>query len=134
MRIKRTIAALCVLLASAPAVAEEPVITRYIDDDTDRVPLHTVVPVYPHEARRDRIEGDVQVCYHIDRGGRPYRVAVRTSSHRVFEKPSMLAVRASTYVPLEKGESTSGIKTCRTFRFRLDRDDVRDDLSAVDTG
>ena len=126
--------ALCALLVPAAVFAEKTLLTRFIDEDSDRVPLHTVVPVYPHEARRDRIEGDVQVCYHIDRGGRPYRVAVRTSSHRIFEKPSILAVRSSTYVALEKGESTSGIKTCRTFRFRLDRDEDRNDLSAVDPG
>ena len=131
---RTTVVMLSALLACCGAAAQETLVTRYIDEDGDRVPLHTVVPVYPHEARRDRIEGDVQVCYHVDRGGRPYRVAVRTSSHRVFEKPARLAVRASTYVPLKEGEKMSGIKTCRTFRFRLDKDDVPDDLSAVDTG
>ena len=131
---RTAIAVLALLPGLSGALAEETLLTRFIDEEGDRVPLHTVVPVYPHEARRDRIEGDVQVCYHVDRGGRPYRIAVRKSSHRVFEKPAKLAVRASTYVPLEKGATTSGIKTCRTFRFRLDSDDTPDDLSAVDTG
>ena len=97
-----------------PAVLEEP------SQDSDRVPLYTVVPVYPEKARRERLEGEVQVCYHIDKKGRPYRIAVRNSSHRVFEQPALLAVRASTYAPLEDGARSSGIKFCRTFRFTLE--------------
>lgn len=99
--------------------AEEATINRYIDEDTDRIPQHTVVPIYPHVARRDRIEGEVQVCYHIDKKGRPYRIAVRKSTHRMFERPAKLAIRASTFKPLEPGEKSSGIKSCRTFRFEL---------------
>ena len=70
-------------------------------------------------ARRDRIEGDVQVCFKVDRQGRPYRIAVRTSSDRVFEKPAIRAIRASRYQPLPDSEPVPAIKTCRTFRFRL---------------
>ena len=76
--------------------------------------------MYPRVARRDRVEGDVRVCYEVDRKGRPYRIAVRESTHRIFESAAKQAVRASTYVPLEPGEENARIKTCRTFRFRLD--------------
>lgn len=91
----------------------------WYDEESDRTPLHTVVPAYPKDARRDRIEGEVQVCYYVDKRGRPYRVAVRNSTHRLFERPALRAVRGSTYVPLAPGEKSSGIKTCRTFRFEL---------------
>lgn len=107
------------VFAGGAASAEETAITRYKDSDSDRVPVHTVVPAYPRIARRDRIEGDVQVCYYIDKKGRPYRVAVRKATHRIFEKPALRAVKASTYAPLAPGQKTSGIKTCRTFRFAL---------------
>ncbi len=99
--------------------AEETSYTRFIDLESDRVPAHTVIPQYPRIARRDRIEGEVQVCYHIDRKGRPYRVAVRNSTHRIFERPAKRAVRASTYRPLKPDESRSGVKSCRIFRFQL---------------
>ena len=89
------------------------------DSDTDRVPLHTVIPDYPRTARRDRIEGEVQVCFNIARSGHPTRIAVRRSSHRVFEKPSRKAVRKSTWIPIGQDEPMSGIKACRTFRFTL---------------
>jgi len=90
-----------------------------IDSDTDRVPLVTIVPEYPAVARRDRIQGEVQVCFNITRNGYPRRIAVRSSNNRVFEKPAMKAVRKSTWVRLNDDEEMSGIKACRTFRFSL---------------
>ncbi len=113
-------AALLFLFLLHIASAEEPTVTHLKDETSERTPLHTVVPAYPKVARRDRIEGEVQVCFHIDRKGKPYRVAVRKSSHRVFEKPAKRAVRASMYKPLEPGQKDSGIKSCRTFRFALE--------------
>jgi TonB family protein len=91
------------------------------DTDTERKPLHTVVPDYPKEARRDRLEGEVQVCFKITRNGAPWRIAVRKSTNRVFEKAALKAVRESTFVPLLPGEEASNIKACRTFRFYLER-------------
>jgi TonB family protein len=89
------------------------------DSDSDRVPLLTTVPDYPEVARRDRIQGEVQVCFNITRDGYPRRIAVRSSTNRLFEKPAMKAVRKSTWVRLDKDDAMSGIKACRTFRFTL---------------
>ena len=119
MKASRIVIGLGIVMLIPLVHAEEVTVSRYIDEDTDRIPMHTVVPIYPHVARRDRIEGQVQLCYHIDKKGRPYRIAVRNSTHRIFEKPAKRAIRASTYKPLEAGEKSSGIKTCRTFRFEL---------------
>ena len=105
------------LLATDPAASVDGV--SRMDSATDRVPLHTVIPDYPRTARRDRIEGEVQVCFNITRRGYPTRIAVRRSTHRVFEKPSRRAVRRSTWLPVGKDEPMSGIKACRTFRFNL---------------
>jgi TonB family protein len=90
-----------------------------IDSDTNRTPLVTIVPEYPAVARRDRIQGEVQVCFNITRDGYPRRIAVRSSNNRLFEKPAMKAVRKSTWVRLDDDEEISGIKACRTFRFSL---------------
>ena len=117
-------ALLLLLLTASSLLAEEANTARVIEENSDRVPVITTAPEYPQDALRDRIVGEVQVCYHIDKIGRPYRVAVRRSTHRAFERPSMHAIKASTYVPLEPGEQTSGIKTCRTFRFQLEPVDV----------
>ena len=109
-----------VLLLAASAFGEEPQVSHIDDGSRERVPLNTVAPAYPDVARRDRIEGDVQVCFNVDRKGRPYRIAVRNSTNRVFEKPAIRAVRASRYQPLPKDQDVPAIKTCRTFRFRLE--------------
>lgn len=109
-----------VLLAWAWTYAdEEPVRASIIDSETDRIPQHTVAPEYPRKARRDRIEGEVMVCFDIDRKGRPRRIAVRRSSNRQFEKPSIRAVRSSSFRPLEDDEPLQILKTCRTFIFAL---------------
>ncbi len=111
-----------VLLLAMPCVAGE-ALSQSPDGGSqyhDRVPLQTVVPTYPEKARRERIEGTVQVCFNVDRRGKTYRIAVRSSSHRIFEKPSIKAVRESSYKPLAKDVSDPGIKSCRTFRFFLD--------------
>lgn len=107
---------LCLVLA-APVMADDGV--EPVDSQTDRLPLQTVIPDYPENARRDRIEGEVQVCFDISRRGYPRRIAVRRSTHRVFERPAMKAVRKSTWQPLEKGRELPAIKACRTFRFSL---------------
>lgn len=88
--------------------------------DTDRTPLHTVIPEYPEIARRDRIEGEVQVCFDISRDGRTRRIAVRKSTHRLFERPAIRAVRASMYAPIPRDMKVPAIKACRTFRFTLE--------------
>lgn len=124
MAIRSNAALIVALLAlGSPAFAGEddapPVDT--IDSNTERKPTHTIVPEYPEAARRERLEGEVQVCFDITRAGTPRRIAVRHSSHRYFEKPARDAVRRSTWRPLLPDEKLPEIKTCRTFRFRLER-------------
>lgn len=113
-------ALLLLLLPAACLQAEENAAAQIVDEMSDRVPLITAAPQYPENAKRDRIEGEVKVCYLIDKHGRPYRVGVRTSTHRTFERPSLRAVKASSYAPLKSGEQPSSLKTCRTFRFQLE--------------
>ena len=116
----RLFLSLAVLLAVTVQAQEGDDVSQLLDPGGDRVPMQTVVPVFPEKALRDRIQGHVEVCFNVDREGRTSRIAVRTSTHRMFEKPAINAVRASSYQPLEEHEVLSSIKTCRTFRFQLD--------------
>ncbi len=115
-----------ITLAVASVADDVPRVSHLTDDSGDRVPLKTMIPAYPEIARRDRIEGEVQVCFNVDRKGKPYRISVRKSTNRVFERPAMRAIRASTYKAVPPDEKPSGIKTCRTFRFHLEPDAVDD--------
>ena len=106
-------------LTAAFAADQTPLVAHVIDSSTNRMPAHTVAPEYPRKARRDRVEGEVQVCFDVDRNGRTRRIAVRNSTHRAFEKPSIKAVRASSFRPISKDEKLQAIKSCRTFIFSL---------------
>ena len=92
---------------------------RASDPALERVPLLTVAPEYPPLARQMRLEGEVTVCFNVDREGKTHRVTVRSSTNRIFEKPAKKAVRGSSYQPLKKDQKETGIKSCRTFRFGL---------------
>ena len=117
---KRWILVFAVFLGwTAIAADDEAEVTHLTDDSSDRKPLQTMVPQYPEKARRERLTGEVEVCFNVDRDGKTSRISVRRSTHRIFERPAVLAARASTYYPLEEGKKPSGIKTCRTFRFQL---------------
>jgi len=106
------------LLLSTVSASEDAV--TFVDQNLKRTPVNTVFPEYPKKAWRDRVEGDVVVCFHIDRAGKPVGVRVRQSSHRLFERPAVRAVRQSRYLPLADDEEPSPVKSCRTFRFRLE--------------
>lgn len=126
---------LSVLIAATAVLAEDDANVTHVTDDTgERKPLQTMVPVYPRRALDDRLQGEVQVCFNVDREGRTSRIAVRRSSNRVFERPAILAIRASSYAPLSADKTLSGIKTCRTFRFLLDPVAITDpsEASAVE--
>ncbi len=129
----RTSLALALLLVGSGAFAQGNVETidqidpSEIRSDDDRNPVHTVVPEYPKQALFDRVEGNVQVCFFVSRGGRPYNVAVRSSDYRVFERPARNAVKKSWYEAIPRPNKVPQVKTCRTFLFRLEpveRDEV----------
>lgn len=103
------------------AADEEAVDTRYFSDSsTDRTPVVTAFPRYPSVARLYRIEGDAVVCFLIDVEGQVVRPSIKRSSHRIFEKAAMRAIRGSSFEPLQPGETLAKSRTCRTYRFRLD--------------
>jgi len=114
------VAAALLLPEVALAGADEISTGAFSDTATDRSPAVTAFPRYPPLAWRDRIEGETTVCFSIDTRGRIVRPSVRSSTHRIFEKPAMRAIRRSSFEPLAAGEKPAAVKTCRTYRFRLD--------------
>ena len=88
--------------------------------EPDRNPAQTVIPEYPRQAWLDQIEGDVQTCFFVTRGGRPYNIAVHHSDHKLFERPAREAVKKSWFEAIPRSENVSLFRTCRTFQFRLE--------------
>ena len=113
-----------VLFFSVTVLAEEKpdfgVVRHFIDTATDRVPSLTAFPSYPSIARRDRIEGEATVCFKIRTNGRISRPIVTDYSHKIFSKPSLRAIKKSTFEPLGPGQILKTARACRTYRFRLE--------------
>jgi TonB family protein len=94
--------------------------TDISDSSSERAPAVTTFPDYPRIARRDRIEGEATVCFKIAPSGRILEPAILKSTHKIFEKPALRAIKQSSFEPLGPEEELSATRTCRTFRFRLD--------------
>jgi TonB family protein len=122
------VAILALAVLGGARAGDEETDTRHLtDSSTDRVPAITAFPKYPSIARRDRIEGEAVVCFMIDVDGAIRRPSIRSSTHKIFEKPAMGAIRRSSFEPLAPGETLSKSRTCRTYRFRLDSITARND-------
>jgi TonB family protein len=96
------------------------------DPSLRRQPAATVFPAYPEEARLYRWEGEATVCFKINAEGEIVRPKIASSTHRVFERPALRAIRASAFTPLGAGEADSAAEVCRVFRFRLNAVDSPD--------
>ena len=96
-------------------------ISRYpASGSPERTPAVTAFPEYPDEAQRDRVEGETTVCFDVDSRGRVVRPGVSSSTDRIFQRPAIKAIRASTFAPIAKDLIRSGSEMCRIYRFDLD--------------
>jgi TonB family protein len=115
------VVAMLTVQISATAIAQDMAgVTHFIDRNTDRIPSLTIFPKYPSIARRDRIEGEVTVCFKIKANGNISRPVVTERSHRIFSKPSLRAIRKSNYEPIGPRQLLATARTCRIYRFRLE--------------
>ena len=113
--------AMLIVHMSATAIAQDMAgVTHFIDRNTDRIPALTTFPKYPSIARRDRIEGEVTVCFKIKANGKVSRPVVTDRSHRIFSKPSLRAIRKSNFEPIGPGQLLATARTCRIYRFSLE--------------
>ncbi len=111
--------ALLALAVPAPRVlADEQPEAPISDLPPVRTPEITKVPDYPGLARRQRIEGEATVCFKVAPDGRVLEATVASSTHEIFEKPALEAIKGSTFEPLAPGEELVP-SVCRTYRFRL---------------
>jgi len=113
----------CILMVVGPAQAQDSPTQgiRVSEWRRERMPLNSAIPEYPEDARRERLEGEARVCFAVNARGEVIRPRIRSSTHRIFNRPTLKAIRASTFESLEAGELESPFETCRTYRFRLDR-------------
>jgi len=119
-RIAATLSVACLSFAAGAGLTQESGAGLRIPDlKTERIPLNTAVPEYPEDARRERLEGEATVCFSVDEDGEVVRPRISSATDRVFRKPTLNAIKASTFRPLEAGALEAPFETCRTYRYTL---------------
>ena len=129
------VATLALLLGAPLAQAEETNKRTFhlMDSSMDRTPAKTAFPTYPRIARRDRIEGDATVCFKIDIDGRIRSIRVKNYSHRIFRRPSLRAIKDSSFEPLQPHEILSTSR-CQISSPRASNASSRGSPSFTSTG
>lgn len=95
---------------------------RYEPDSgiTEPKILHKVAPVYPEEARKNRIQGKVVSEALIDRHGDVVDVKVIETADEIFNQPTIDAITQWTFEPATKdGEPVDVIYTL-TVKYALE--------------
>ena len=79
-------------------------------DNSPRARLQSA-PLFPFEAKREGLSGEVIVEFLVDEGGRVLEPRVVSSTHRIFEDASLRAVTKWVFEP--------GRRNGRVVRFRM---------------
>ena len=82
-------------------------------------PVTQKMPVYPEEARKDKIEGEVYVEVSIDTAGRVWNARILKSSQPVLNQAALDAAKQWTFTPAVKDKKKVAITITMPFRFKL---------------
>lgn len=88
--------------------------------DAPPVPIRMALPDYPREALRKALGGRAVACFTVNASGRVRDAVVVETSHELFRKPTLKAVRSSTFRPARRGRDTVAGNVCRTYRYSLE--------------
>lgn len=107
------------LVAAGHATADEARYRDVFSSDSRplRMPAITALPEHPHATRADRTAGETTVCFAVDSKGRVVDSSVRSSTDRIFERPALKAIRASTFEALPADHLQARTEGCRTYLF-----------------
>jgi len=75
-------------------------------------------PLYPAEMRSKKVEGVVTVLFIVDPNGKVLRPHVEKSTHALFEKPALDAVKQWKFEPAVKGGQRVNCKMRVPIRFQ----------------
>ena len=107
-----------------PPGAQERIVEAEPEPEPESKPRPTpqsmVAPAYPIDAMDQELEGQVVVCFYVDRQGRVLEPLVMESSHQIFEAAVLKALSRSVYRPAEGDDQPARTHVCRTYKFWLD--------------
>lgn len=88
--------------------------------DLDNIPeaLNLIVPTYPTELKKQKVEGAVSVSFFIDEDGRVRVPNVDTSTRPEFATAALEAVSKWTFVPPQRKGQATRVLAVQDFNFR----------------
>ncbi len=95
---------------------------RYVEDGELTAPkvIHKVNPVYPEEARKEKIQGEVVCESIIKASGEVFDPKIVSSAHEVLEQPTIDALEQWTFEPARDADGNAvDVLYEITIRYRL---------------
>jgi protein TonB len=99
---------------------DEKMETAFSLSEIDQKPraVYQAAPLYPGEMRGKKVEGCVTLLFVVDATGKVRNPRVEKSTHPVFEKPALDAVKQWKFEPAVKGGQRVGCKMRLPMRFQ----------------
>lgn len=94
--------------------------------------IKKIAPIYPEEAKKEKISGKVLLDVTINEEGRVSAVKTKESAHPALEKAAIDAVKQWEYVPLQMNGKPTAVITSITINFALDKDRALDKDKALE--
>ncbi|OGU67206.1 MAG: hypothetical protein A2499_02225 [Stygiobacter sp. RIFOXYC12_FULL_38_8] len=85
-------------------------------------------PVYPEEAKRNKITGKTFVKVLIDKNGNTKKAVVIKSEHELFNQPAIDAAMKSKFTPAMQGGNPIAVWIVLPYRFTLEGEKNNDDV------
>jgi len=110
------------LMCNSATWAGEPVQSEKLSKSAIKL-VKKIAPIYPEEARKEKISGVVLLDVTINEEGKVSAVKTKESAHPSLEKAAIDAVKQWEYVPMRmKGKSVAVITTITiNFAFAEDK-------------
>ncbi len=108
------------LTYSSISHASEPVQSDKISKGAIKL-VKKVAPIYPAEAKKEKISGKVMLDVTINEEGKVAAVKVKESSHPALEKAAVDAVKQWEYAPMRINDKPVAVITTITLNFALDQ-------------
>lgn len=98
---------------------EDPDINAFIQVEKFPEMIETATPVYPEDAKKNKITGKVFVKVLVDMEGNPKKAIVIKSDNEILNQPAIDAAMKSKYTPaMNKGEAI-GVWILLPYKFQL---------------
>jgi TonB family protein len=109
------------LMCNSVIWAGEPVQSEKLSKSAIKL-VKKIAPIYPEEARKEKISGIVLLDVTINEEGKVSAVKTKESAHPSLEKAAIDAVKQWEYVPMQMNGKSVAVITTITINFAFAED------------